>query len=298
MSDLTEGAVRALLEAGTSLAGLAETGEGVPGVYGVVPEGHQIAFLDLAERLEKHLPHPNRKKGTVTVADRRSFGAYWRKHAPDSAEVYADVESGTITAVIDAHGSDYAGWAQHRCVLKLRPAPAWCRWVNLNDQLFSQQTFAEHIEKSRLEIVSPDGATLLEVAQTIQATTTAKFESGVQLTSGQRRFQYAETTAARAGQAGQLEIPATFTVRLQPWVAGPAIEAEAHLRYRTGPDGLQLGYVLSPDPVELREAVFDQLVREIEDDLNGRTPGEEPADPGEDGVIVRRGRYFDPSNRY
>lgn len=297
--EVTEGVVQALLDAGTDIAGLADaTDDSAIGVYGVVPEGHQIAFLDLAWRLEKHRDHPSRKKGSVTVTDQRSFKHYWSKHASPSTEVYADVDSGTVTAVIDAHGTDEAGWAEHRCTLTLRVSPAWKRWTTLNNRLITQTQFAEHIEQSRTEITSPDSATLLEIAQTIQATNSARFESGVQLSSGQRRFQYSETIAAKAGQSGQLEIPATFMVLLQPWVAGPAIEAEALLRYRIGHEGLTLGYTLTPDPVELREAVFDQLVREIEDDLNGRTPGEEPADPGEDGVIVHRGRYFDPSNRY
>src|SRR5580693_1761661 len=79
------------------------------------PDG-TIAVKDLREDL------PVFKKGAVVVRDVAAFACYYGKHADDWSEVFADLDSATVTAVLDAHGDAEVGarWQLHRVTLALR----------------------------------------------------------------------------------------------------------------------------------------------------------------------------------
>jgi uncharacterized protein YfdQ (DUF2303 family) len=215
----------------------------------------------------EHTGLPPRKQGTTTVRDFTSFTAYWEKHADDNSEVYADSERLTVTAVLDAHTAADARWAGHRLHLALRETTAWKQWLHMDGELMDQEKFAEFIEDHLPELLDPVAADMLEIAQSFQAASKVDFQSASRLASGQRQFQYVETTTAKAGQKGQLTVPETFVVGLVPFEGSEGYRLTARLRYRIGQNGLRLGYKLER-PDEIRKTAFADVVKAIGEQID------------------------------
>lgn len=239
------------------------------------PDG--IAQIDLTG--DKYRDRPARKTGVVKVRDVPSFLHYWDKHRYEGAsEVYADLDHRTITAVLDAHSADHAGWAGHVLRLGLRHSPSWTAWVGISGKLMGQQAFAEFIEDHRPDIVEPVAADVLELAQSFQATVKAEFKSGTVLKSGQRELQYTETVDASAGKSGRLAIPDHITLALAVFESDGMAEAvTARFRYRLENGSLRIGVVLDEVDDKVRSA-FQAVVDDIDQGvdvpvLNGTPAG-------------------------
>lgn len=215
----------------------------------------------------EHTGQLQRKAGTTTVRDALSFLTYWDKHHDDASEVYADSDRLTVTAVLDAHQADGARWAQHRLHLALRETAAWKQWLHNDGQLLDQETFAEFLEDHPPELLEPSAAEMLEIAQSFQAAQKVDFQSATRLTSGQRQFQYVETTTAKAGQKGQLSVPEVFTIGLVPFEGSEGYRLTARLRHRIGQNGLRLGYKLER-PDEIRKTAFADVVKAIGEQID------------------------------
>jgi len=213
-------------------------------VYAVHTSSGDVRTIDLTG--DQYRDRPARKAGTATVRDARSFLDYYTKHYDDASEVYADVTKLSVTAVLDAHEGADGGprWGRHRLVLALRHTPAWTAWTEKNSKLLGQEEFAEFIEDHLPEIVDPPAANMLEIAQSIQATTKTSFKSGTRLDTGQRQLVYEETGNASAGKRGQLTIPETFAIGLTPFEGAAAYRLNARLRYRIADGTLRIGYKL------------------------------------------------------
>lgn len=223
-----------------------------------VPAGGSVHVVKPATDEERGMPR--RPSGTTTVQDVDSLQVLWAKHARVSSELYADPTSFTLTGVLNADEGESLnpGFRDHRLVLKCAKTPAWRAWEALDGQLLEQQSFAEFIEDRLIDIQRPTGGEMLELAQSIEATTSAEFKSAIALSSGQRALQFEETVSAKAGQKGQLEIPATFDLGLKPFEGGPAYKVVARLRYRIRNGSLAIGFKLERPEDVLREA-FDEV---------------------------------------
>lgn len=247
----------------TATAAAGERELDVAMVYGVtLPEGAEHQFVDP----EEFAPFPRRKRGGRVVYTPGSLIEYVLAHAPDDKDgdttLWGDVETSTIVALLNDHQAGVAGWGDHRATLTLRHPPAWKRWIGLNGKLVDQQQFAEHIEQSLPEVVEPDGATMLEIAQSFLATRSVEFKSDQRLTSGQVKLQYEETIAARAGAKGDLQVPQEITVALSPYEGMDAFRITARLRFRINDGDLRVGYVLDR-PEELLRAAFNEVVETV-----------------------------------
>jgi uncharacterized protein YfdQ (DUF2303 family) len=240
--------------------------DGPDGVYAVVPQGYALVTADLSHM--KTPAHPRRVTGTITVTDTRSWLAYFDKYGDDSSEVFGDVHTSSVTALLNApSGPDVPEFADHRLVLGLSHSPAWLAWVRANNTWMTQTAFAEHLEDRQPDLVEPDAATMLELAQSFQATSGVQFESGSSLHSGQRRFKYMETVEGRAGTRGELAIPTSITIQVPVW-RGVAIVVPmtARFRFRAESSGLKLGYVL--DRLEdTLDAAWTSLLGELTEAL-------------------------------
>jgi uncharacterized protein YfdQ (DUF2303 family) len=209
---------------------------------------------------------PDRKQGVTVVRDAVSFHAYFDKHHDDDTEIFADAEALTVTAVLDAHTADTARWSGHRLTLRLRETDAWKQWLTLDGKLMAQEPFAEFLEDHLPELLEPSAADMLEIAQSIQGTTKAEFQSGTRLATGQRQLAYVETTTAKAGSKGQLTIPETFTVGLVPFEGSEGYKLTARLRYRIDGGGLRIGYKLER-PGDTRRQAFADVVATIAEQI-------------------------------
>jgi uncharacterized protein YfdQ (DUF2303 family) len=221
----------------------------------VVPNDSHRETIDL----EALLDSPRRKQGTVLVGDAPSFAAYFADHQQGGTRVYADKKAGTITAVFNDDADDEPGWRDHRLQLKLTKTDPWKRWEAIDGRLMTQESFAEFVEESVLDIEDPDSATMLDLAQHFEATSRADFQSSQLLDNGQRRFVYKETIQAKAGQAGNLDIPKELTLGLAPYEGGDRYAVKALLRFRLGDGGLKMGVRLVRPEVILEKAFADVL---------------------------------------
>lgn len=252
----------------------AEHHELEPGKFYVFNTPSGIADVDLTG--PEHTGIPPRKAGTTTVRDAASWLAYFNKHSSDASEVYADSERLTVTAVLNAHGTDEPSWGDHRLILSLRTTDAWKQWMQNDGALIDQEAFAEFLEDHLPELLEPSAADMLEIAQSIQAATKVDFQSGVRLSSGQRQFQYVETQTTKAGQKGQLTVPETFVVGLVPFEGSEGYRLTARLRYRITDRGLRMGYKLER-PADILRTAFGDVVNAIDGDIEAPVMNGTPA---------------------
>lgn len=239
--------------------------EVVPGSVYVVSTPGGYTTIDLTG--DQYREYPRRKRGTVATVDVASFAAYHAKHADEGAEVFADLDAATVTAVLDAHTAGQARWQEHRLVLAMRKTQQWITWTSQNRVLMSQADFAEFLEDNAADI-APDGpvtaAELLEIAQEFQAHTKVNFSSGRRLQSGQTQFTYTEQIDATAGERGTLAIPSEFELGIRPFEDCDGYRIRARFRYRLADGALRLGYHLDDPAGKFRAAVND-VVEKAED---------------------------------
>ncbi|MGW2720807.1 DUF2303 family protein [Streptomyces sp. NPDC001492] len=208
-----------------------------------------------------------RKVGTTVVRDAASFLTYYAKHHDDASEVYSDVEKLTVVAVLDAHSADEPGFGGHRLSLQLRRTKAWEEWTKLDGNLVSQDDFANFLEDHLPNLVEPDAATMLEIAQSIKATTKADFQSSSRLQSGERKFSFVEDTKASAGSKGDIAIPETFKIAVQPFEGADPYSMTARFKYRLGGGQLALGFKLE-QPEERAKAAFTDVLQQIAEGID------------------------------
>lgn len=253
-------AVDRLVALGEALADPDEVTEDGPiaAVYRL-PEGYKTEVLDLEAWRRPLRPGPRRKSGEYRVTDVASFLAYFAKHAGPNPETW--VGESQIAAVLDAHGDD-PRWEGHRLVLKLQHSPEWLRWVGVSGKWQRQEDFAELIEDAAVDVVDPDAATMLEIAGSLQAHTKVDFKSAFRTQDGQTALRYEETTTAKAGTKGELEIPQRIGLMLRVYLGQEPVAVSARFRYRIRDGALALSVVLDRVP-DLVEAARDQVVQQI-----------------------------------
>lgn len=246
--------------------------------------GQQALLTHLGQivPLEKYQPAPSRKRASVGVSETASFIDYVNRHKqPGQTHLFgqANENGGSVTAIIDYHGINWnaessaltgAGpaWGEHQATLTLVPSPEWVRWVQKNGHYTTQEQFAEFIEDNLTDIIQPDAATILEMAQGLQGKKTVQFKSGKNLKDGTIKLEYVETidvtgTASRRDDA--MQVPNKFTLYLVPFVGALGVSIEARLRFRIGQNGaLTFAYILDR-PYKVIETAFQLARTEIEE---------------------------------
>lgn len=209
--------------------------------------------------------YPRRTARTVGVDDVASLVTYVNDlaSADPIPEVWADQSGAKVVAILDPPDLATPGWCSHRAVYSLRATPEWDLWLSKSGVLMGQTEFAELIEDRAADIVRPEPAVMLELAQSFNATGKVDFQSASYLADGRRALEYRETIEAKAGRTGQIEIPATFDLALRPWWGCDPYRVVARLRYRIEGGALRIGCKLV-DPARVLEAAFGDVVAAVE----------------------------------
>lgn len=221
--------------------------------------------------LEAYAKRPRRRKGEVRFDQPGSLEAYTNEFKVEpETRLYADLESGLVVVVFNDDVPGYVtetgvapgSWRDHRASMKLKRTPEWDAWRQLDREIQSQVEFAEHVEEHLGSIVTPPAADLLEIVRTFTGSTKIAFRSAVNLANGEIRMAYDEDMDVSAAGTRQLDVPATFTLRLAPFQGCDPVDVTARLRYRMKDGHLRIGYILDK-PDELEQATFQAEVSKV-----------------------------------
>lgn len=234
--------------------------------YVIVPDGHSVEYLDA----EKYLPAPKRKRAHVTVQDATSFVEYFNWFSDEGSVIFADAAQQSFKAVLDYHlvGEGPARWGDQ--VLSYAPPKTkeWQTWMAANNKVMAQVAFAQFIEDNLADVADPPGATLLEMARTLEAKKNVKFSSGIRLDNGQQQISYEEEIRGTANK-GSLEIPETFTLGLAPFYEGSKYKLVARLRWRINDGHAEFWYRLN-QPEKVIESAFNDTIDSIQKGTRGK----------------------------
>lgn len=230
--------------------------------------------------LEFLLETPTAKRGKVTVTELDSFIRYTKEFGESGTRIFADIkpDAATFVSILDYHEAGKDGgprWGRHRVTFDCIKTVEWNRWRSNDAKWLSQVDFAAFIEDNLAEIVEPSGATMLEIAKTLEAKSAVDFKSGVRLDNGDHQIKFTVETKAAAGQNGDLTIPSEFALGIAPFNGGLAYKVKARLRYRIEDGHLKLRYELI-QPHKVIEAVCKDMLAAIHAETD-QTPFAGPA---------------------
>lgn len=167
--------------------------------------------------------------------------------------VWANQKVGTVTAVyndLGQAGEPYTARDDRLELVFIRNIDWTTLLTTVDGALHSQNDFGDLIENAGHLITSHPAAELMEIVDSIRASSSGAFESRINRANGSQTLGYSEEVSASAGRNGQLEVPRTITFEASPFEDYPAIEVRAQLRLRV--TGGKLGLGLFPEPYEHR----------------------------------------------
>ena len=232
-----------------------------------VERGELVVIAGCVRDLSDYDDHPRRTHRNAITYTAQGLIQYHRHHGTTGSTLYVNTEGAELLIVLDGdepkNVGDELGWGDHTAELKLRTSPEWDHWKRLDGQLVEQSVMAQHFEDGLAEIITPDGATMLELAQSMEATTSSTFRQGERLATGERRFQFSETVDGKAGRDGLLTIPETFQLQLPVFLGSTYAQAiTARFRYKLRDGHLQVGYRLVR-PMDGYRAEVDAIATEV-----------------------------------
>ncbi len=233
--------------------------------FGNGPDGHRLVHREDLTLLE---PEPPAKTGTVKVATPEALRTYAERHLDgDHSTLWAEIDDGRLTVIFNDH-SNYspAGWADHRVVLQMARAREWVDWTDLSGTWVGQEELAVFLEEHLHHVSDPDGSTLLDVTQTLHATSNVTFTSSKRLADGTQQLVWDEDIQAAAGRGQQTQIPTDLTLHLRPWVGVDEVPVAGKFRFRISHGDLKLRVDLLNVAEASRESV-EQSAHEVADAL-------------------------------
>lgn len=173
----------------------------------ILPSGNLLS-------LEHTVAQPLRKRGTVTLLSIDSFIRFVNEHKRASSRVFT--KEGRFVAVLDFHPAGEKGseWGEFRALFNSNFSEQWLLWNNFDGKFFQQRPFAEFIEENISDIIEPKPAEMLDISRTLEAKKDVVFKQATRLDNGDNSLRYEETTAAKAGANGDLEVPKTIALSI------------------------------------------------------------------------------------
>jgi uncharacterized protein YfdQ (DUF2303 family) len=222
-----------------------------------VPEGSTL------QSLERFCASPSRIRALVKFYEAGSFCRYVKDFKTAATRLFGDRTALDLTAILDYHEPPASpSWASHRAHLALRKTENWDRWIGQHGRQMNQVQFATFLEDNLVDIASPDGASLLELAKNLDIKKAAAFTSAIRLDNGQTQFQYVEDVQGNS-QKGAMTIPGLFVLGLAPLEGVEPYRVDARLRYRMNDGKLAIWYDLLR-PGDYLKAAFESVVLFVE----------------------------------
>lgn len=221
--------------------------EGQRATQVLVPEGYELQVLSADHKFG----HPEFVKALVETASVESFIRYIENTLGEGVTIFIDrtVDSGKIAmrmiAFMDFNTPEKPGNLFHVVRLTMEYSDQMDVWIKHHNQWMTQVEFAEFIEDNGTDVVQPDTATMLEIAQTLTGTVRSNFDHSERLQNGDTKLLWTKSTDATArGKDGEIEIPPKFTILCPVYVGQMATQIPIRLRFRINEDGVTFKYLL------------------------------------------------------
>lgn len=226
--------------------------EGVP---------HLVHHRDLSvTQHEELLATPNALKENVNLHNVESFMEYFNNFADAHSHIFVDAENAKFKAILDYHvAADSPSWNRHTVEYKFPKTIEWTKWLQYNSIRMEQEDFALFIEDNIKEVVEPDGATMLEIASSLQAKNNVSFKSAKRLDNGETQFDYREDIESTAGAQGQFSIPNEIKIALKPFQGSETYNVTARFRYRINNGSLVMWYDIIRPHAIIEDAIKDAV---------------------------------------
>lgn len=166
--------------------------EAYPRIRGVIANPNQrVTFEDM----EKFGDAPARIRQAVAFETPQALITYLRDFGTAATtRIFASLADRKVSALIDYHGAaDHSpSWTTHKAIYPAAFAPAFAAWAAVHGKDIPQREFAAFLEDRAEDAVSPDPATLMEVASKFEAVRNVDFRSAINVSTNERQFKYEE----------------------------------------------------------------------------------------------------------
>lgn len=170
-------------------------------------------------------------KNTFDTSEVREFIGYIRKFRTDTMNLTYDKGENLIAVIFDYHsmtdGQAIKGHCDHVAILKLEKTHEYKAWKKFASQKFSQQEFAELLEKHGECLVSTKASELYDIVADIKVRKTIEYSSTLDHVASKSFVSASQITklirhnsapiskdAAVSDQSQYLEIPSEIKLRI------------------------------------------------------------------------------------
>lgn len=204
----------------------------VEGFLGVsIPEGSRFDLMDL----ERFRTEPHRIRAAPTFEDMASFADYITAFDHGAARVFASLERRMVVAEIDYHDATplpalgaEPSWRTHKAEYPVRFDPRFEEWSKRHDAEIGQKDFGWWLEDRAADVVTPDGADVIEAARNFETKRDVTFKAVQNIDAGTMSMAYEEEDRP----SGSLTVPRALMVRLPIFYGGREVDFDAKLYYR------------------------------------------------------------------
>lgn len=228
---------------------------------------------------EHILEQPIRKRGRFTLLDIASFIRFVNEHKQAGTRIFQ--KEGRFVAVIDFHLPTPKGssWTEFRAAFESNYSEQWKLWNSKDGQWQAQRQFAEFIEENASDVVDPSPAAMLEISRTLEAKKDVIFKQSTRLENGDSSIRYEETTQAKAGANGELEVPKNMAINIPMFFGMPPNNIPLRLKFAIDNGRLQLRYEIIRK-IELLQWAAKILVERVNKECATTCyAAEEPGEP-------------------
>lgn len=264
----TTNVLNSALAAGKALGGPIKAEGREPMI--IIPEG----FKAEVPPHQKLAPLPDHVIQSVTLNDCESFAAYVKRYQNAETVIFASLPtpstSAQFLAIFDYHAAQKDGEADkqarraaHRATYPCPYSPEWKLWTAVNGQALHQAAFIEFIDQNTPDIVTPDSATLMQLAMNFESRTNVKFRTAVDRVTGGRQLTFVEQVeTGPEGNPEKVKVPEVFTLRLPVFEGGTPFEQKGRFEWRPSDGKLKVTIQLYR-PEETIRTALDALRADI-----------------------------------
>lgn len=242
--------VDSLADQDHDLAALAEWAAEHSGVDFLDAPGPNVALYGRHDSLridvidtQQYQPAPRRTKATPAFTTLASLAAYVRQFDGAQRSVYV---SETIQAVINDDRDASPGWRDHRATYQLVQHPLFVAFRESTNKGLGQRKFAELVEDLEVCWRSPNAASMLDIAQNINANGERKLTQSLSLPDGSMNITYVADDSVMAGKAGNVHVPNLLKLRI-PVFDGTDLTHDVAARLRTAKTNGGIEFLLRPN---------------------------------------------------